>query len=155
MLDNKETTSSISIESQYIKDLSFENPGAPHSLGKKDISSPPQLSISLDIRIFNLQDNTFEVILHISANASIDDNEVLFIIDLSYAGVFTISDIEEEHYRFILSVHCPALLFPFARRIIANVTQDAGFQALMIDPVNFSDLFHKKILEEQNRRDAT
>lgn len=137
----------IAVNAQYIKDLSFENPGAPGSLtGVKT----PQVDLSLDLHISKLpEENFFEVEISIEAKAVHEENP-MFIIDLKYAGVFNLINIPEEQKELLLAVHCPAMIFPFARKIVADVTQDGGFQPLMIDPIDFGILYHKKLMEKQN-----
>jgi preprotein translocase subunit SecB len=138
----------VSVNAQYIKDLSFENPSAPASLIKKE---SPKVDLSLDIDISRLsEDNVFEVVLHIEVRAK-SESATLFIVDLRYAGVFSLINIPEDQQKLLLAIHCPSIIFPFARRIIADVTQDGGFQPLMIDPIDFAALFHKKMMEENSQ----
>ena len=135
----------ISVNAQYIKDLSFENPGAPGSLVNMD--SPPQIDLALDLNIQRMpEDGYFEVEIIINAKAT-NESKTLFIIDLIYAGVFHLVNVPEEQIQMLLAVHCPAIIFPFARKIIADATQDGGFQPLMIDPIDFGVLYSKKLNE--------
>ncbi|MES2214585.1 MAG: protein-export chaperone SecB [Pseudomonadota bacterium] len=151
MTNNENSRPHISINAQYIKDLSFENPGAPGSLGTDKGS--PQVDLALDLHVTRLEDsNVFEVALHIDAKALIQ-GKPLFIVELLYAGVFTLMNFDEEDQKAILAVHCPAMIFPFARKIIADVTQDGGFQPLMIDPIDFGALFQRKMEEENEERE--
>lgn len=134
----------ISVNAQYIKDLSFENPGAPSSLV---IDAKPQIDLALDLSINRLpEDEYFEVEIVINARAK-NEGKTLFIVDLVYAGVFHLVNIPEEQEEMLLAVHCPAIIFPYARKIIADATQDGGFQPLMIDPIDFGVLYSKKLNE--------
>ncbi|MCC8368501.1 protein-export chaperone SecB [Rickettsia endosymbiont of Polydrusus tereticollis] len=143
-----EATPHISVNAQYIKDLSFESPSAPSSLAA--LERNPQIDLSLDINISNLpEENFYEVELNIEATAR-NEKYKLFLVELKYAGVFNLINIAPEQHQILLSVHCPSMIFPFARKIIASVTQDGGFQPLMIDPIDFGALYHKKMLEHQN-----
>ncbi len=136
----------ISVNAQYIKDLSFENPNAPGSLAALDRN--PQIDLFLDLNIISLpEENFYEVELSIEAKARSENNK-LFIVDLKYAGVFNLLNIPADQHKMILAIHCPAMIFPFARKIIADVTQDGGFQPLMIDPIDFGVLYNKKLQEE-------
>ena len=137
----------IAVNAQYIKDLSFENPGAPGSLvGIKN----PQIDLSLDLNIVKLpEENYFEVEISVEAKAS-NESSTLFRVDLKYAGVFNLINIQTEQQEPLLATYCPAMIFPYARKIIADVTQDGGFQPLMIDPIDFGVLYNKKLLENQN-----
>lgn len=147
--DAPESMPHISVNAQYIKDLSFENPKAPSSLAA--LSSHPQLDLTLDIDIQKLhEENFYEVELTIKAAANNEKFATLFLVELKYAGVFNLINIPLDQHQMILSIHCPAMIFPFARKIIASVTQDGGFQPLMIDPIDFGALYHKKMMEHQN-----
>ncbi|WP_367363914.1 protein-export chaperone SecB [Candidatus Tisiphia endosymbiont of Nedyus quadrimaculatus] len=145
---NQKEMPHIAVNAQYIKDLSFENPDAPRSL--VSLERNPQIDLFLDLNISNLpEENFYEVELSIEAKA-MSEKHKLFIIDLKYAGVFNLINIEEDQHQIILAIHCPAMIFPFARKIIADVTQDGGFQPLMIDPIDFGALYHKKMQENDN-----
>ncbi|KAJ6644867.1 dCTP deaminase, partial [Pseudolycoriella hygida] len=147
MDDNKQQEMPhISVNAQYIKDFSFENPNAPASLASLDRS--PQIDLFLDLNIISLpEENFYEVELSIEAKAR-NESHKLFIIDLKYAGVFNLINIPAEQHKMILAIHCPSMIFPFARRIIADITQSGGFQPLMIDPIDFGTLYNKKLQEE-------
>lgn len=129
----------VAINAQYVRDLSFESPGAPTSLTK--IKTPPKIDLSLDIKVNNLHGDSYEVVIEMSAKAT-TEHETLFIAELEYGGLFTLSNIENEQQKEqILLIYCPSLLFPFARSIIADATRDGGFQPLMINPVDFGALY--------------
>ena len=137
----------ISVQAQYIKDFSFENPNAPTVFAVMD--KKPQIDLTLDLNIQKLpEDNYYEVEIFISANAKSNQSN-LFLVDLKYAGIFHLINIPEEQVQMLLAVHCPSLIFPYARKIIADATQDGGFQPLMIDPVDFGILYSKKMIEQE------
>ncbi len=139
----------ISVNAQYIKDLSFENPSAPNSLVHLE-DKTPHIELFVDLGIASLPEkNYYEVELNIEIKATVKDAK-LFIVDLRYAGIFNLINIPIEQHETLLAVHCPAMLFPFARKIISGVTQDGGFQPLMIDPIDFMALYHKKITDENS-----
>ena len=129
---------SFVIKGQYVKDLSFENPHAPQSLVVSN--ERPGIEVGVDLKAQKLQENTYEMTLHISARA-IADNSTLFLVDLAYAGIFQISNIPPEHIEPMILIDCPFVLFPFARRVIADVTRDGGFPPLMLDPIDFHALY--------------
>ncbi|MGV2431879.1 MAG UNVERIFIED_CONTAM: protein-export chaperone SecB [Rickettsiaceae bacterium] len=137
----------ISVEAQYIKDFSFENPNAPSSLTG---DNKPSVEMGLDLNVVRIekQKDIFEVSLNIDAKATSKD-KTLFVVELKYAGIFTLTNFSDEERKFILGVHCPALLFPFARQVIAEMTQSGGFQPLMIDPIDFGALYANKMAEEE------
>lgn len=141
----------IAVNAQYIKDFSFENPGAPASLSA--IDKTPQIDLALDLNIQRLPEKDYyEVEIAISAKA-ISKEKTMFVVDLKYAGVFNLINIPEEQIEILLAVHCPSIIFPYARKIIADVTQDGGFQPLMIDPVDFGVLYSKKMMQKEGVED--
>lgn len=154
--ENKDQYPHISIESQYIKDLSFENPSAPGSMISR--SSIPTVEIGLDVEVVRLEESrdVFEVTLKIEATAKNNGNNdsVLFMIELAYAGVFVLENIPNDQKEPALAIHCPNMIFPFARRIISDITSDSGIQPLRIDPIDFGVLYHKKMLERSSEGEA-
>jgi preprotein translocase subunit SecB len=129
------------VNGQYIKDLSFEVPGAPAIFSQ--LTSPPEIPISVDIRVNRLGDNVYEVVLHLKIDAHSGDKPV-FIAELDYAGVFTVN-VPEEHVEPMLTIEAPRLLFPFARNIIADVTRDGGLPPLMLQPVDFVGIYRQRV----------
>ncbi len=136
----------IIINAQYIKDLSFEAPGAPMIFSKMQEENP-DMSVSVNVAANPLQDNTFETVLEIQAECKIKD-EVAFILELVYAGVFTIN-VPDEHVQPVLLVESPRLLFPFARNILADVSRDGGFPPLMLGPLDFASMFQARLQEAE------
>jgi preprotein translocase subunit SecB len=128
------------VNAQYIKDLSFENPRAPHSLRPQTMQ--PQVEINIDVGAQNLGPDTFEVVLTIKSSAKIQD-EALFLVELAYAGVITARNVPQEFLSAVVLVETPRLLFPFARNIIADTTRDGGFPPLMINPIDFAELLRR------------
>jgi preprotein translocase subunit SecB len=125
---------------QYIKDLSFENPGAPVSIVSPNIK--PNILLNVNVSAQHLQEDIYEVILHLNVKAEAE-NEVLFLIDLQYAGLFTLDTENSAEKEEVLLIECPMILFPFARRIIRDCSADGGLQPLLLDPINFERLFRE------------
>jgi preprotein translocase subunit SecB len=138
----------LNVLTQFVKDFSFENPGAPNSLRGRD--KAPGININVNVNANPLSEKEFDVNLTISAKANVD-KEVLFNAELVYGGVFRIEGFPQEHMLPILFIECPRLLFPFARQIIADATRNGGFPPLMLDPIDFAQMFQKKMAEEQAR----
>lgn len=136
----------IIINAQYTKDLSFEAPGAPMIFAKMQ-DQAPEMSVNVNVLANPLQDNMFETVLEIQAECKIKD-EVAFILELEYAGVFTVN-VPEEHIQPVLLVECPRLLFPFARNILADVSRDGGFPPLMLGPLDFAAMFQARLQEAE------
>jgi preprotein translocase subunit SecB len=142
MNEPKAPAPSFAIKGQYIKDLSFENPHSPQSLTV--VNQKPTIDVNVDLRGERLQDSFYEMILHLSARATVE-NGTMFLIDLAYAGIFELNNIPEDRIEPLLWVDCPFVLFPFARRVIADITRDGGFPPLMLDPIDFHALYlHNK-----------
>ena len=137
----------IRVETQYVKDLSFENPRAPNSLRVRE--QPPAVDVKMDVSARKLDDGVFEVVLNSTVTGSAD-NEKLFLVELSYAGVFTVTAIPDEHLQPVLFYECPRLLFPFVRNIVADVTRDGGFPPLLIQPIDFARL-HRSMQQAPNQ----
>ena len=141
----------ISIDTQYVKDLSFENPGAPMSLTK--VKSSPQIDLAIDIEVHPLSEDkkVYEVVLNMNAKALVA-GEKIFLVELKYAGIFSLVNFEDKEREMMLAVYAPSILFPFARKIMADATQNGGFQPLMIDPIDFGSLYQKKLSEDKNKQ---
>jgi len=141
----------LTVNAQYIKDLSFENPDAPASLMAP--KTTPKIELTVNLTATALQENMYEVVLHIGAKA-IGDNKPLFLVDLQYAGIFTLNAALDEQKGPILLIYCPSLLFPFARRIIADTTRDGGFPPLMLDPIDFNTLYQTRSKDESSDKQS-
>lgn len=144
--NNQAATPSLNILAQYTKDLSFENPGAPRSLQARD--KAPAININVNVNANPLSDADFDVILTLNAEAK-EGDKIVFAAELVYGGVFRITGFPQEHMLPLLFIECPRLLFPFARQIIADVTRNGGFPPLMIDPIDFAQMFAQRVAEEQ------
>jgi preprotein translocase subunit SecB len=137
---------SLNILAQYLKDFSFESPGAPLSLRPRE--KAPSININVNVGANPISDTDFDVTLTIDAKAS-DGKDVLFATELVYGGVFRIVGFPQEHMLPLLFIECPRLLFPFARQIVADATRNGGFPPLMIDPIDFAGMFQQRMAEEQ------
>ncbi len=145
-----ETQPQLRLLAQYVKDLSFENPNAPAALAGGGGS--PKIDISVDVQAARRGDTEFEVDLKIAATAK-RDKDVAFIVELSYGGLFQLSNIPAEQLQPVVLIECPRLLFPFARRVLADATRDGGFPPLMIDPIDFVALYQRQLAAETKRQD--
>ena len=136
----------MTIQNQFVKDLSFENPRAPASLQPSQVR--PEIQVRVDVRAQPQSDETYEVVLqiHVDAQAA---GETTFMLELSYGGVFGLMSIPPESLQALLLIECPRLLFPFARRIIADATRDGGFPPLMLDPIDFVALYRRRQQQAQ------
>lgn len=136
----------ITINAQYVKDLSFENPNAPASLLPSQ--EQPQLDVNIDVQTRSGPEDSYEVTLHIKADAKIGGKQA-FLIELAYAGVATLKNLPPEALQPVLLIEIPRLLFPFARNILADVTRDGGFAPLLLNPIDFADLYRRHVMVKQ------
>ena len=145
------TTPPIQITAQYVKDLSFENPNAPQSLTPG--APPPQVSVAVDVRTSQLDpaEQTYEVVLHVRAEAKSGENQA-FLVEVAYGSVVKLTgEVKREHVAPLLLVEAPRMTFPFARAVIASATRDGGFPPLLVQPIDFLDLFRRQLAAMRER----
>lgn len=132
------------MSSQYVRDLTFHVPGAPGIYAIQQIR--PHIALQLDVQVRPAQENhpVYEVtlLIHCSATTSApvegqDAPPVVFVVDLAYSGIFTLQNVAANAVEPVLLAECPRLLFPFARNVLADITRDAGFPPVMLQPVDF------------------
>ncbi|HVI31776.1 protein-export chaperone SecB [Phenylobacterium sp.] len=128
----------IRILAQFIRDLSFENPRAPETL--RGGAAQPQIDLGVEMNARGREDGLFEVDLKLSARAQRDDGP-LFVVELLYGGVFQIGGVPAEEIEPVLLIECPRYLFPFARRIIADVSSEGGYPPFLLDPIDFAGVY--------------
>ena len=137
-IDEEMIQPQIGIETQYIKDLSFENPVGPNA--PEIVAQSPEVGVEVTTSARALEDGKYEVALVVRGEAKTPATTV-FIVELTYAGVLTISDVPEDAIGPILLIEGARLLFPFARNIVADVSRDGGFPPLFINPIDFVQLY--------------
>jgi preprotein translocase subunit SecB len=137
---------SFNILAQYVKDFSFESPGAPQSLRGRPTT--PTINIGVNVYSRPLQAPEYEVELRINIQA-VEGETTLFAVELIYAGVFRITNVPDEAVRPLSMIECPRYLFPFARQIISDSIRHGGFPPLMIDPIDFAAMYRQSLAGEQ------
>jgi preprotein translocase subunit SecB len=133
----------LQVVAQYIKDLSFENPGATSNLNDR-----PQIELGVDLNAARMADaDFFEVELKIRVDAK-GDGKPLFLLEVAYAGVFKLTNIPDTAtQQAILLIQAPHMLFPFVRRIVSDVVRDGGMPPLMIEPIDFMALYQARVAQ--------
>lgn len=143
------------INGQFIKDLSFEAPNSPGILTELQ-NTQPDVSVNVDVQAAKIEQagiaNLYEVVLDMNAELKLKD-KVGFIVELKYAGVFTIN-VPEEHVGPMLLIECPRMLFPFARNILADTTRDGGFVPLLLQPIDFAAMYQANLAQQVQNLDA-
>ncbi|MDE2361675.1 MAG: protein-export chaperone SecB [Hyphomicrobiales bacterium] len=139
----------ITTLSQYIKDLSFENPNAPRSLAPQE--RQPNIAIQVNVNAQQLAESDFEVTLKLEGSAGEAAN-VMFKFELDYCGIFRLVNIPQEQVHPVVMIECPRLLFPFVRQIVADAVRNGGFPPLFLDPVDFGALYMQRVAEAQKEQ---
>lgn len=134
------TTLNVVVSAQYIKDFSFESPNAPQIFAPT--TTPPEMQMGVNILTRTLAENTYEVVLANKMEARLE-GKTAFIVELAYAGVFTLPTMPEAQLKMFLLIECPRILFPFARNIMMTTIRDGGFPQVMISPIDFAELYAK------------
>lgn len=126
----------VTINAQYVRDQSFENPNAPAIFMPQDNAAEPRVEIEVNIQTRALNRELHEVVLMLKATSKFGE-KIGFIAELSYAGLFTIPPRPEKEMRNILLIDCPHQLFPFARAILSDMVRDGNFPPLLLAPIDF------------------
>ncbi|NHK28107.1 protein-export chaperone SecB [Parvularcula flava] len=147
------------VASQYVKDLSFENPNAPISMQQAQEKPEIQLEVNLGARPmgddFPMGKDFFEVEMSISARATNrDTKDLLYVVETNYAGLFLIQNVAEHQMGAALLVEGPRLLFPFARQVIAEAVRGGGFTPLMLEPLDFAGMYRAQLEQRASQLKA-
>ena len=140
---NQPTGPMLRVLAQYTRDASFENPNAPDSL--RTGLEAPKIDINIEIGRQMLEDDAVEVTLILRASASRADQTV-FIAELEYAGLFAFQGVGVEEIQPMILIECPRLLFPFARQIMADMTQNGGYPPIMLEPPDFAAMYREEMM---------
>lgn len=143
--NGQDSMPSAGIIAQYIKDLSVENPNSPDCFQWQEA---PQLDVQFNIqaRAIDAEVQEVELKIQISAKASAG---TAYLVDLSYAGLLGMRNLDEAQAHAFVYAEAPRILFPFARRIVADAVRDAGFAPLMLEPIDFNGLYVQQLAAQQ------
>ena len=136
-----DTRRQLVINAQYVKDLSFENPRAPQSLLQQ--AAAPDVQINVDVKAGTLAPDIYEVIITLRADAK-QGADSMFVVELVYGAVVTLANTAADDVPQALMVETPRQLFPFARAILAEVTRDGGFTPLLLNPIDFNEIYQRR-----------
>jgi preprotein translocase subunit SecB len=132
----------FSILAQYTKDLSFENPNAPRTLGPQQTA--PNISVQINVNARQVAPTDFEVSLMLEGGAG-QGSDTMFKFELNYAGVFRVENFPPDQVQPVVMIEGPRLLFPFARQIIADAVRGGSYPPLYIDPIDFHALYLQRL----------
>jgi preprotein translocase subunit SecB len=141
----------VKVVAQYIKDLSFENPNIEKLL--KEPGDQPNLQLSINVAAKGVGPQLYESAIDFNAQATNKHGEI-YQLELVYAGLFRIENIPEQALEPFLLVNCPSILFPFVRRIAADLTREGGFPPLLLDPFDFASLYIRRQQELRSQAEA-
>ena len=143
----------VQILAQYVRDMSFENAFAQRGGGAEGVQPDIRVQVSLDARKRENVDNQYEVVSKYKIESTNKgDGASLFLLELEYAGLFLIEGVPNEQLHPFLLIECPRLLFPFARRIVSDVTRDGGFLPLNLDMIDFMALYRQELARQAELR---
>lgn len=140
----------FSIEKIYLKDASLEIPNAPQIFTDR---SQPQVGIELSNFAQQLEENVFEVAIKVTVTSKIEDKTV-FLVEVTQAGIFQIRGVPEENLEMIVGITCPNILFPYARESVSDLVVRAGFQPVLLNPINFEALFAQQKQQQAQAAEA-
>lgn len=142
------------VHKQYIKDFSFENPNAPETLGGGQTQPKMEANINMQAISLDKEKNLYEVVMHVNVTSE-REGKVLFHVELQYGLVASVQGaVPEEHHHPLLLIEGPKMAFPFVRQILANTIQSGGYPPLLLNPVNFEELYKKQYLSQQQEQAA-
>ncbi|MCV2219263.1 MULTISPECIES: protein-export chaperone SecB [unclassified Thauera] len=131
----------FSIEKLYVKDLSVEVPGAPQIYLEREA---PKVNVQLRTEGKNIDDGVFEITLTVTVSATIGEDRTLFLVEVAQAGIFQIRNVPEADLEPVMMIGCPNILFPYAREAVSDAVTRAGFQPVLLSPVNFEALYQSQ-----------
>ena len=134
---------------QYIRDMSFENALAQRGLGEK-VQPDVKVQVSLDAKKREGQEDQYEVVGKFTVRSQNTENDTaLFLLELEYGGVFQVTNVKDDQLHPFLLIEAPRLMFPYIRRIVADVTHDGGFPPLNLEPIDFVQLYRQGLAQQK------
>ncbi|GHA81683.1 protein-export chaperone SecB [Cognatilysobacter bugurensis] len=141
----------FTVEKLYLKDVSFEVPGAPAVFNE---SAQPQLQMNLNQSVQRLNDNAYEVVLGITLTCTANDKS-LYLVEVKQAGVFGLTGFDAQTLDAMLGTHCPNVLYPYARQTISDLIQAGGFPPFFLQPINFDALYAEGLRQRAQQQQAS
>ena len=130
----------FSVEKLYVKDLSLEVPHAPKIFLEQET---PEVDMRINTTASKIEENFFECVVTVTVTAKLANNRVVFLNEVSQAGIFRLENIPENDVNMLLGVACPNILFPYAREVVSSTVTRAGFPPVLLAPINFEAMFNQ------------
>ncbi len=140
------------VVAQYIKDLSFENPNIEKLLNGPGDS--PNMKMEVNVNARRMGEDLYESAIDFKGHAT-NSEGTIYVLEIVYAGLFRVRNIPEQALEPFLLINCPSLIFPFLRRIVADLSREGGFPPLLLDPIDFAGLYMRRKQEEAGQANAT
>ncbi len=134
----------------YIKDLSFEAPNSPR-IFTEQLQTPPKTSHDVGVNVFNLGNNHYEVVVNVTVTVTVD-GKTAFLAEAHQAGIFMLTQFPENQLQYMLFSYCANILFPYVRETVSDLVARGGFPQLLLEPVNFDDLFMRRVQQSQQKK---
>ena len=139
--ENTENAPMMTIQKIYVKDISFETPNAPDIFNEK---GQPEIKMNLNQKVKQLAEGTYEIVLTVTVTCKILE-KTAYLIEVQQAGIFGLTNFEENVLHQVLGTYCPNVLFPYARQSVSDIVMQGGFQPLILQPVNFDQLYAQQM----------
>ncbi len=139
--ENAENAPMMTVQKIYVKDVSFETPNAPDIFNEK---GQPDIKMNLNQKVKQLAEGTYEIVLTVTVTCKILE-KTAYLIEVQQAGIFGLVNFEENVLHQVLGTYCPNVLFPYARQVVSEIVMQGGFQPLILQPVNFDQLYAQQM----------
>ncbi|MEM6495177.1 MAG: protein-export chaperone SecB [Pseudomonadota bacterium] len=146
------TEPSIRVVAQFVRDLSFESPNVENLINGP--GENPNLNIEVNVNARGVKQNLYECTIEFKASAA-SDSGVIYDLEIVYGGMFHVENMPADALEPFLLVNCPAILFPFLRRLAADLTREGGFPPLFLDPIDFASLYVQRKEQMENGADSS
>ena len=140
----------FSVEKIYVKDVSFEAPGAPAIFNEQ---GQPDLQLNLNQKVQRLSETAFEVVLGVTLTCKAGD-KTAYVAEVEQAGVFGLIGLEPQAIDVLLGTQCPAILFPYVRTLVSDLIQAGGFPPFYLQPINFEGLYAETLRQRQQQAEG-
>ena len=139
--NNEETGAQLSLQKVYVKDASFEAPGAPQVFQEQ---GQPQVQLNLQQQVTAIGESVYEVVLNVTVTCKLGE-KTAYLAEVQQAGVFGMAGFDAQGRDTVLATYCPNVLFPYARQIISDMIQNGGFPPFLLQPINFEGLYAEQM----------
>ena len=143
-----EQTAQMHIQRLYVKDMSFEAPNSPEVFQVQNLQ--PQIEVELNTSSKPLSDNLYEAAVTITVTAKLEE-KVAYLVEVAQAGIFAVVNFPADQVQYLMGAYCPAILFPYARQVIADAIMNGGFPALHLAPMNFEALYAQQLQQKESQ----